>query len=264
MSIKRRANTLDFNYSMDSTPLIRTNTMNDLGVLINSTLRWNDQVDTVITKTKQRLWMLIRTLGYDAPFKIKLTTYLTIVRSIEEYNTVVWCPSDKENIKLLESIQRKATNYITNNPKRPAPTHIEYKERLIACKLLPLSFRREIYDLVFFIKSIRGMLSFNILDHISFTFDPVNRVTRNRALGLNLSASITKQEATAHFYPSRIARLWNSLPAELRLKLKSPISLYHVKSLLNAHYTERLTNIFETDNTCTWVSVCRCGQCRPQ
>ena len=118
-----------------------------------------------------------------------------------------------------------------NNPKRPAPAHIEYKECLIACKLLPLTYRREIYDIVFFMKSIKGLLYFNILNLIQFIHDPIHRITRNRAHGLNLTVPVTKLEATAHFYPSCtcIAKLWNSLPIALRQQLITLISLYHAR-----------------------------------
>ena len=172
-------------------------------------------------------------------------------------------PSTKENIQALESVQRMATNYVTCNPRRPSPLHIEYKDRLLQCNLMRLTYRTEVYDLIFFIKSIRGLINFNIQDHVSFYQDRVFRITRNRENGLKFNYINPKLESTAHFYPVRIARLWNSLSIELRTKLTSPITLFQIKSILNKHYRDKFETQFETDNTCTWVTACRCTNCRP-
>ena len=117
-------------------------------------MKWNVHIQGIISKANQRIWLLNRTLGFHAPLITKITTYNTLVRSILEYNTVIWNPSTKDNIQALESVQRMATNYITCNARRPSPLHIEYKDRLLQCNLMPLTYRREVYDLIFFIKSI--------------------------------------------------------------------------------------------------------------
>ena len=153
ISLKRQSNPIKFMYGMDNRTLTGASTVNDLGVTITPTLKWHQHINSLTSKANQRIWLTIRTLGFHAPFKSKITTYQTIVRSLLEYNTVLWNPVTKNNIIALERIQRKATNFITCNPKRPSPFQIEYKQRLIACNLLPLTYRREIYDLMFFIKS---------------------------------------------------------------------------------------------------------------
>jgi len=262
LSLIRNGRPTLYNYSMNSTTLARTNSMNDLGITITTTLHWNEHIGNITSKANQKFWLTVRTLGYDAPTRSKLTTYVALVRPNLEYNTVIWSPSTKDNITSLESIQRKATNFITNNPKRPSPLHVDYKTRLIECKLLPLSYRREVYDLVFFLKSLKGMISFNILNHLHFQNNPVAR-TRNQQHGLNLIIPKTKLTSSAHFYPSRIARIWNTLPISLRFDLVSPIPISSVKTLLNKHYHLLLMNTFDPDNLCTWVSACHCGLCRP-
>ena len=263
ITLKRSSNSTEFIYSMDNTALKRTNTVMDLGVKIHTLLRWNDHINSIISKANQRLWITIRTIGFNAPLKTKILTYVALCRSILEYNTVMWSPSTKDNILKIESLQRQATNFFTNNPKRPSPLHVEYRERLLHCNLLPLTYRREFYDIIFFIKSLRGLIAFNILEFVSFQVDNQHRVTRNRAHGLNLTYTNSRLESSAHFYPIRIARLWNALTLELRLTLTSPIPLSQIKSTLTRFYKDRLSNIFDTDNTCTWVMACRCRLCKP-
>ena len=140
--------------------------------------------------------------------------------------------------------------------------HISYKQRLVQLNLLPLSYRREVYDLIFFVKSLRGMLAFNILDYVSYPNNPHGMLTRNRALGLTLIAPPHKLVSSSQFYPARIARLWNSLHIDLRTKLVSAAPLVHLKSVLNKHYRDKLTNYFDPENVCTYITACVCSNCR--
>jgi hypothetical protein len=262
ISLKRNNNPNEYLYSMDNTRLPHTENAPDLGLTITQSLSWNLHINITTNKALKRMWFLVWTLGFTAPQKAKLTTYLSLVRSILEYNTPVWNPSTKENIKQLESVQRKSTNYILNNPKRPSPLHIDYKTRLTTLHLLPLSYRREFYDLIFFIKSIRNMHCFNILDFLSFQDDTSTRVTRTRAQGMTLIIPKVKLTSSAQFYPNRIARIWNSLHIDLRLKLMSPAPLPSLKQILNDYYFDRLAKHFDPEDLCTYVSACPCATCR--
>jgi exonuclease III len=262
ISLRRNNNPNEYMYCMDNTHLPHSEQAPDLGITITQSLNWNSHINTITNKALKRMWFLIRTLGFNAPQKAKLTTYITLVRSVLEYCTPIWNPTTKENIKQLETAQRKSTNYILNNPKRPSPNHIDYKTRLTTLKLLPLSYRREFYDLIFFIKSINQLHSFNILDYTEFQDDTATRITRNRSIGMTLKTPKLKLTSSAQFYPSRITRIWNSLHIDLRLKLMSPAPLPTLKKLLNDYYFDRLAEHFDPDNLCTYVSACPCATCK--
>ena len=95
----------------------------------------------------------MRALGFWAPQRVKRICYLAMVRSIIEYASIIWSPRFKYLITSIEALQRRATNYILANPRRPNPNHLNYKERLTKLNMLPLSYRREIADIVFFLKT---------------------------------------------------------------------------------------------------------------
>jgi hypothetical protein len=262
ISLKRNNQPNEYMYSMDNIRLPHTEQAPDLGITITNSLSWNSHINTITNKALKRMWFLVWTLGFNAPQQAKLTTYIALVRSVLEYCTPVWNPTTKENIKQLETVQRKTTNYILNNPKRPSPNHIDYKTRLITLNLLPLSYRREFYDLIFFVKSINKLHSFNILDYLSFQDDIATRVTRNRQTGMTLTLPKLNLTSSAQFYPSRIARIWNSLHIDLRLQLMSPSPLPVIKKILNDYYFDRLSRHFDPDDLCTYVSACPCATCR--
>ena len=52
---------------------------------------------------------------------------------------------------MVESVQRRAKKFILNNYKS------NYRDRLISCNLLPLTFRREFLDLVFIYNSYHNL-----------------------------------------------------------------------------------------------------------
>ena len=50
----------------------------------------------------------------------------------------------------------------------PDLTDLSYPERLVKLKLLPLEYRREILDLCFFFKCLKGYIDFNVLSYVNF------------------------------------------------------------------------------------------------
>ena len=137
LSVKRKYNIQHYTYKLNNLILPIVDNMNDLGININSPIRWNQHVNNLINKANQRLWLIKLTLGFRTRLQAKLTAYQVMVRSILEYSTPLWKPCTQKNITRLESIQKKATNYILNNAPRESPLHLNYKQRLIACNLLP-------------------------------------------------------------------------------------------------------------------------------
>jgi len=248
-------------YSIGNHSLERVDEMNDLGLIITSNFRWNVHITTCTKKAERQLWLIIRTLGFHSPQKAKLQTYISMVRSIIEYGSVVWNPKFKHNIYDIESIQRKATNYILNNPPYYSPNHIDYRDRLIQLKLLPTSYRREILDIIFFLKCLHGKTCFNISEYVSFVNRDRGTRTRQAELNTRLQINRTNLDSTAHFYPYRITKIWNALPHTLQTILKPLSEPLVMKQFLVPHYQTKLLMMFDSEDTCTWISWCDCNRC---
>jgi len=249
-------------YSIGSHQLETVTEMNDLGILISSNLRFNLQITTMTKKAERQLWLVIRTLGFNSPRKAKLQSYITMVRSIIEYGSIIWSNKFKHNLQDIEAIQRKATNYILNNPPYYSPNHIDYKSRLIQLNLLPTSYRREILDIIFFLKCLHHKTCLNILDYTSFTVREHGLATRTMELNTRLQTKLTKLDSTAHFYPHRITKIWNSLPQNLQTILKPLSEPLVMKQFLVPYYRSKLLSHFDPDDSCTWISWCNCNRCK--
>ena len=98
-----------------------------------------------------------------------------MVRSLVTYGTQLWSPVGKADIVRLESIQRQASLYMVQN------TDLDYISRLNQCNLLPLSYLREIYDLITFHNMMYDKLSIDISRY--FMFD--NDLRRGRSADKN-------------------------------------------------------------------------------
>ena len=68
--------------------------------------------------------------------------YKSIVRPNLEYCNSVWSPNYKENMQLLEGVQRRVTKLV------PAVKNMRYEDRLRTLKLTSLVYRRLRGDLI--------------------------------------------------------------------------------------------------------------------
>lgn len=251
---------------MGGNTLEKTPVVNDLGVQIDNHLNWDTHIDRMAKKASSKMWLLIRNMGFNAPFKAKKSIFIALVRSTLEYCSVIWSPHCKDQMTTLERIQQRATNYITSNPKRPSEYHVDYKTRLLRCNLLPLSYRREILDIIFFLKSYNGDTGYNVRDYVEFSDQIGGANTRQRTQGCYLRIINPKVTANSiykdQFYPERVVRIWNSLPYKLQESLRPLKSNLVIKQHINPYYYFLLENVFDPENTCTWISFCRCPRCR--
>ena len=118
-----------------------------MGVLISNDLSWNSHVKLIVSNAKKRMGLVHHTLGYNVNHKVKLKCYTGLVRPVLEYATVLWCPHNKNLILQIESVQRQASKKKVNDYS------LDYRDRLLACSVLPLTLRREYLDLIFIFNS---------------------------------------------------------------------------------------------------------------
>ena len=67
-----------------------------------------------------------------------------------DYGIIVWYPSSRKNIQLIENIQKRATKIV------PELKDMPYEERLRNLNLHTLLYRRQRFDLIQIFKIING------------------------------------------------------------------------------------------------------------
>ena len=150
---------------MNGVPLQRVDEIRDLGVIIASSLSWNNNIDNIISKAAHISDLIKRTLGWHASSQTKYIMYCSLVRPLLKCCTVVWSGTSRKNIKNIEKIQRSMTRYVFNY------TEVDYKDRLLMTNILPLTMRREYTDIVFFWNCLYGNYYVDVNDFVSFFSD---------------------------------------------------------------------------------------------
>ena len=103
-------------------------TEHDLGVHIDSLLKFRKQATTAAAKANQILAVIRRSFELIDEFTLPLL-YKTLVRPHLEYGNLAWGPFNRADQLLIEKVQRKATRLVASI------RHLPYEERLRVLKL---------------------------------------------------------------------------------------------------------------------------------
>lgn len=142
-------------YSLDGHVLQHVSDNPYLGLQFSSNLKWNIHISKVANKANSTLGFLRRNLKF-CPKACKLTAYVSLVRSTLEYGSIVWDPYLKQDVDMLEKIQRKAARFILNDYRSRTPGSVS--NMLDELDLSPLIHRRQQNRLVFFYKIVSGLV----------------------------------------------------------------------------------------------------------
>ena len=130
-----------FDYSINGTVLNETTCERDLGVQISNDLKWSNQVNYAANKANQVLGSIKKTIKFQNKESLS-RLYKAFVRPHLEYAVQVWNPYLKKDVKVLESVQRRATKLV------PGLKKLSYTDRLKELNLTTLEERRVRGDLI--------------------------------------------------------------------------------------------------------------------
>ena len=209
LRVAHRRSIIKKDYYLGGTKLDSIDVEKDLGVLVSQDLSWNNHAD-LSSKAQRMLNLLYRSCRDITDISNKELLYIAWVSSRLEYASIVWSPHTKRNINNLEQVQHRATRFI------PSKDYLEH-ERLRKLKLLPLQYRTEINDLVYFFKRLRIYIyMLDIFDYVSFC--SCIKLLRNvDRLTLDVPFSRTDVFKNSSFV--RICCLCNELPLSIKSQI---------------------------------------------
>ena len=147
LTVTRKKSPVSYDYYLGPEKLLRVQEEKDLGVIISSKLLWESHIHAIIAKANKLLGLLKRTCPLLTDTKVRRTLYLSLVKSQLCFATEIWSPAHSSLKAKVERVQRRATRWIL----RTKLGEISYKDRLLALQVLPLTYDREVKDLVFFL-----------------------------------------------------------------------------------------------------------------
>lgn len=203
---KKTKNILAFDYQLNGKLLLKTSHFKYLGVTVSHDLNWKNHINNLCCSAEKKLWFLRRKLK-GAPSNVKLTAYLTLVRPMLEYASVVWSPFKKNQIDKIERIQRRAARFILSKYKRQDSV----TAMLIQLNLPTLSERREIARLKFIHLFYTKYFNLNTERYIQKRSSrPVRHSSPHQIMPITARTDIFKYS----FFPCTI-EAWNKLPREI-------------------------------------------------
>ena len=137
------------NYKLEGIQLEILDNFCDLGIQIDSKLKFHIHTNTVVRKAYHVLGLICKSFECkDSDVMVKL--YKTLVRPIIEYNNVLCGPFYVLDNQKIEIIQQKATIII------PSISHLSYHDRLRHINLPSLQHHRQRCDLIYLYQILKG------------------------------------------------------------------------------------------------------------
>ena len=201
MSITLKKTPSSHQYTLCNVLLERVTFQKYLGVHITSSLDWNLQCEEVKRKANKILGILQRNLS-SCSSEIKARAYLSLVRPITEYATTAWSPHTSKGISTIESIQRRAARFVTQDYRRESSV----TSMLNSLGWASLEQRRRMRDLEFFYKIE------NKLVDIPFPDDVNRSSSRTRGHSLKYMQPGCSIDAYKFSFFPRTIPVWNKLP----------------------------------------------------
>ena len=204
-------------------------TVTDLGVIIDSNLSFSPHIDNVISRAKQRIYLIFKSFK-SRDVWLFIFAYKTYVLPILDYCSSVWSPSKLSDIDNIENVQRYYTKRLHGLWAVP------YGERLSICDLETLESRRLKFDLILCYKIVHNLIELKFNDF--FEYDPNSRT---RGHNLKLRIPLCKNKARKNFFAVRVIPVWNSLPGYFvnsvsLIQFKTFIVQHDISNYLNRKY----------------------------
>ena len=160
-------------------------------------------IDRILKKSNSMLGFLRRNLR-SCSEDTKANAYFSMVRSNLEYCSSVWSPHNKDQIRKLEMVQRRAARYTTNRFRNTSSVssmlnHLQWES---------LESRRSKIQLTLFFKVIHHLIDIPADQYLTLSTSRTRSTHSKRYRRFAPSTESFKFS----FFP-RTVPLWNSLPA---------------------------------------------------
>jgi len=121
--------------------------------MIDCRLTFPPQIDMVVSKAKQRIYLLLMSFQ-SRNVSFLVFAFKTYILPILDYCFPVWNPNELLDIDRLECVQRRYTKRLEG------PWNGNYADRLRICSLISLKRRRLLSDLLLCFKIVHYYIDF--------------------------------------------------------------------------------------------------------
>ena len=209
-------------YCLDGEPIGMVESHKDLGVLIDTSLKFHRHIRSITNKAAALSNNLLRTTLCRDPDFMK-TLFIAHIRPHLEFCSSLWNTGYIGDLRLLESVQRRWTREVDGMEEK------SYGERLLAMDLYSVKGRLLRADLIRCWKIFNGKCVIAPSDLFEMSPHPGTRGHIFKVMHIRCRLDSRKRS-----YAIRIAPVWNSLPEGLVLSDSVDIFKRGLHSVINA------------------------------
>ena len=159
IKVHRAVSCVGSSYSLGDVPLIEVAEVRDLGVTIVPSLDFHNHYRSATSKAMQTLGLIARFGRQFRRVESLNLLYVSLVRPLLEYASVVWNPRHKIYISLVERVQHRFLRLASRVSGCPMSfDDHDYGPILRKIRFSTLSDRRIVSDLMFLYKIIHGQI----------------------------------------------------------------------------------------------------------
>ena len=211
-------------YHLKNVPVEVVEEEKDLGIIVDSHMKFKHQASAAVSKASQMLAVVRRSFANIDQFTLPLL-FKTIVRPHLEYGNSIWGPFNKGDQKLVERVQRRATKMVDSVRR------LSYPERLRQLGLPSLHYRRRRGDMIAVYQVLHGGM--DVPPDLLPTRNDSGR-TRGHPWKLDKPRATTLTRRNS--FSVRTINDWNALPASV----VSAESLNAFKARLDRHWANKM------------------------
>ena len=206
-------------YQLGDAELKLVSSHKDLGVIVDSSLKFHTHISTVVRKASGLGNQLLRgTVCRTGDFMI--TIFVSHIRPILDYASSVWSMGYLGDVRKLESVQRRWTRQVSGL------LGTSYRDRLEQLGLFSIYGRSLRADLIKLWKVFNSEVDVGLIDLFERNFH-----STTRGHSCKISIPICRGELRRRFWSVRCVNVWNGLPEEV----VEASSLGGFKRLLDVH-----------------------------
>ena len=212
ISYSRKNDSVLYNYVINERPLTRVHEVRDLGVTFDKRLTFNNHIIKIVNKAMQVYGFIVRhTRDFTDPNCIK-QLYMSLVRSLLEYASVIWSPFYLCYKYQIEKIQNKIVRYMYYKESKEFHFNISVTWLCEKYGLMRLEKRREMINILYLFKTITGIAdNSEFLIRINFLVPSYN--TRQANTFYLSTVAMTNLHSNSPLY--RLCHGYNRLEVEL-------------------------------------------------
>ena len=180
----------------------------DLGVLIDDTLKWQDQCAKMVTKATTLSYVILRSFSTNN-ISSCIKAYKVYIRPLLEFNTVTWNSCNLGDKRHIEKVQQLFTRKLM---QRANMKYNSYADRLLQLNIESLELRRLQFDLITVYKILNNHIDITVEQF----FVPLRTTYNLRHHKFALKKpTVANSNVLQNSFKYRVIDAWNSLPSTL-------------------------------------------------